>query len=449
MVPVYILDEEDDPWRAGAAARWWLHQALLDLSRGLKKTGASLILRRGDAAHILREIVKETGADCVMFSRRYEPFARKQEERVEKAMNDIGVDVQSFNASLLFEPLDIRTKTDGPFKVFTPFTKACLAASDSVISPLPAPAKITGVSGLQCDDLEEWNLQPVHPDWAKNIARKWKASADAAAEMLCDFVEQDMADYKELRDRPDKDGTSRLSPYLASGQIGPRQVWHAVNSAMLQEKGLMRGAECYVKELLWREFAYHQLFNNPRLPEKPLQSQFSTFQWRKDVKGIRAWQKGLTGYPIVDAGMRQLWQEGWMHNRVRMIVASFLIKDLLIPWQEGERWFWDTLVDADLASNAASWQWVAGCGADAAPYFRVFNPVLQGKKFDPDGNYVRRYVPELKNIMGPAIHAPWLLTIENLENYGVTLGESYPKPVVEHGFARERALMVLKAMKET
>jgi len=356
--------------------------------------------------------------------------------------------VRCFSSSLLFEPETIRTKSGGPFRVYTPFAKACFAAPSPVL-PLAGPRKVQGVEAVSSDKLADWALEPQGPDWAAGLRSFSRLTEEAARATLLRFVDERMAAYRDARDSPDRAGTSELSPFLAFGVLSPRQVWAAALLAMEQNPAARAGGEVFLKELLWREFAYHLLFETPSLPEKPLQKAFAALPWRKDKEALRAWQRGQTGYPIVDAGMRQLWQTGWMHNRVRMIVASFLVKDLLLPWQEGEAWFWDTLADADLANNAASWQWVAGCGADAAPFFRIFNPVLQGKKFDPDGAYVRTYVPELKGIKGGALHAPWLLSAESLAESGVILGKNYPKPLVDHAFARDRALSAFRESKKS
>jgi deoxyribodipyrimidine photo-lyase len=293
--------------------------------------------------------------------------------------------------------------------------------------------------------LEDWELEPVKPDWAGALRETWTPGEAGARHRLGQFLDDALAQYGGARDLPGIDGTSRLSPHLAFGEISPRQVWHAVHAA--GEGGTAKGAAAYLRELYWREFSYHLLFHFPHFPDAPFRPAFADFPWESDAKALRAWQRGRTGYPIVDAGMRQLWAMGWMHNRVRMVAASFLVKHLLIPWQTGEAWFWDTLVDADLANNAASWQWVAGSGADAAPYFRVFNPVLQGEKFDPKGDYVRHYVPELAKLGDKHLHAPWEAPLDVLAQAGVMLGDQYPTPIVDHGAARKRALEAYQAVK--
>lgn len=442
VLPVYIRETEA-AWPMGAASRWWLHGALAGLAESFEKLGAPLVLRTGAPLDVLRGLCKETGARQVVWSRRYEPSARAQEAHIKQALQAEGLEVQSFNAALLFEPWEIQSKTGGPYKVYTPFAKACFAAPPPPV-PLKAPRAVKGVSGVRSEKLEDWALRPTQPDWAKDMAAQWQIGEKPAQERLKAFMAGALAAYSRGRDRPDQDGTSKLSPYLHFGHISPRQIWHAVQHASAAHSETAAGAQVYLKELLWREFSVHLLHHFPQLPEKPLQSAFAKFPWRRSGADLRAWQKGQTGYPIVDAGLRQLWREGWMHNRVRMIVGSFLVKDLLLSWREGEDWFWDTLLDADLASNAASWQWIGGCGADAAPYFRVFNPVLQGQKFDPEGAYVRRYVPELAALKGPQIHAPWELDASTLRAAGVVLGKTYPHPLVDHKQARLRALEALK-----
>jgi deoxyribodipyrimidine photo-lyase len=303
---------------------------------------------------------------------------------------------------------------------------------------------------VRSDALDDWKLLPTAPNWAAGFEIHWQPGEEGARRRLREFIEVGLAHYAQERDRPDRDVTSRLSPHLHFGEISPAQCWHAVRAAQAQAGGrLDGGAEKFLKEVLWREFSCHLLHHWPTLPEAPFKPEFADFPWADDPVGLKAWQAGRTGYPIVDAGMRELWATGIMHNRVRMIAASFLIKDLLIPWQQGERWFWDTLVDADIASNAASWQWVAGSGADAAPYFRIFNPVLQGEKFDPQGAYVRKWVPELGRMPDEFIHKPWDAPLLVLKAAGVELGNNYPHPAVDHGKARDRALAALKSMKGT
>lgn len=425
LIPVFILDD-DTPgdWAWGGASRWWLHHSLVSLDKSLK---GHLVLRRGKAASVIKALVQETGADTVMWSRAYEPFAVKRDTALKSDLAKQGVTVESFNGALLHEPWELKTGSGAPFRVFTPFWKAMRARD--VAKPHPAPRDLR-FHKAESDALKDWKLLPTKPDWAKGF--DWTPGEKAAHDALYDFLD-DIKDYAQARDLPDRDGTSRLSPHLHWGELSPRQIWHAVRT-----HGSNTGHETFLKELGWREFCTQLLFHNPELPEKPLDQRFAKFKWRHSEKDFRAWTKGETGIPIVDAGMRQLWQTGWMHNRVRMIVASLLIKHLGIHWREGERWFWDTLVDADLSNNAANWQWVAGCGADAAPFFRIFNPVLQGEKFDPKGRYVRKFVPELASVPDKYVHKPW----EAPEPPA-----NYPSAIVDLSAGRERALASFRALK--
>lgn len=449
VIPVYIREKDaHDPWLPGSASRWWLHGSLERLGKALAKLGSPLVLRSGDPAAVLAALAEETGADTVLCNRRAGPTAIARDRRVGERLTARGVTVHPHNAALLYEPGTIRTKSDTPFRVFTPFWKALLSMPEPP-RPTRAPGKLTPpAKPVSSESLKDWDLLPTTPDWAGGLRERWTPGEAAARERLADFLDGPVAAYPAERDRPDHDGTSAMSPHLAFGEIGPRQIWHAARHAADQRHELAAGAEVFLRELGWREFNHHLLREEPGIPDTPLDARFASFPWRTDKAGLRAWQRGRTGYPIVDAGMRQLWQTGWMHNRVRMIVGSFLIKDLLIPWQEGEAWFWDTLVDADIANNAGNWQWVAGCGADAAPFFRVFNPILQGEKFDPEGAYVRRYVPELEKLSNRWIHKPWEAPDEVLRQARVTLGKDYPRPIVDHGAARDRALAAFKEIKK-
>jgi deoxyribodipyrimidine photo-lyase len=422
LVCLYVLDDAaSGDWKIGGASRWWLHHSLTVLDTSLK---GHLVLRKGDAAAVIKSVMRETGADRIFWNRCYEPFAVARDKAIKAALGDAAT---SCNGALLHEPWELKTKSGTPFRVFTPFWTAM--RERDVEPPHPAPRNLR-FHKAKSDDLKSWKLLPHKPDWAKGF--DWTPGEKAAHSALYDFLD-DISDYTRGRDLPDRDGTSRLSPHLHWGEISPRQIWHAVRA-----HGHSAGSETYLKELGWRDFCAQLLFHNPDLPTKPLDQRFAKFSWRKSEKDFRAWTRGQTGIPIVDAGMRQLWQTGWMHNRVRMIVASLLIKHLGIHWQDGEEWFWDTLVDADLASNSANWQWVAGCGADAAPFFRIFNPVLQGKKFDPQGAYVRRFVPELKAVPDKYIHSPWEAPVPP---------KNYPAPIVDLAEGRDRALKSFKALK--
>jgi deoxyribodipyrimidine photo-lyase len=452
IIPVYISDDADaGEWSPGSASRWWLHGSLHALAAAIEARGNRLILKSGPASAVIDELLSETGATSVYWNRRYEPWATKRDEQIKSALKGGGLETRSFNASLLQEPWSVTTQKDEPYSVFTPFWKA-LRALGSPDRPRPAPARIPAPSVFpQSEKLESWRLLPIKPDWAGGLRDTWTPGEEAAHSRLNDFTDATVFDYQNRRNLPGVSGTSRLSPHLHFGEIGPRQIWNAVVTSALAHTGspMPRGVEAYLSEIAWREFSYHLLFHFPQLPTHPLRAKFSALQWQNDPEGLSAWQRGLTGYPIVDAGMRELWATGWMHNRVRMIVASFLIKDLLIDWRTGEEWFWDTLVDADLASNSASWQWVAGCGADAAPYFRVFNPSLQGEKFDSDGNYVRKWVPELARLPNRLIHAPWTAKPIELADTGIKLGRDYPMPIIDHAMARNRALERYNLIKAT
>lgn len=426
----------------GAASRWWLHRSLEQFGRKVP-----LVLRHGAADWVIGEVLEETGAKAVYFTRDHAPWAGEIEQRVKQVCEAAGAACQRYGGYLLREPETIRNGQGGPYKVYTPFARACFASGEPKPSR-PAPAFQIWAGEIDSEPLESWSLLPTRPNWASGLEAHWQPGEDGAHRRLNGFIEDGLAYYADERDRPDRDVTSRLSPHLHFGEISPAQCWQAVRTAQAAAGGrLDRAAEKFLMEVLWREFSCHLLHHWPHLPEKPFKPEFENFPWDDNATGLSAWQKGQTGYPIVDAGMRELWTTGTMHNRVRMIAASFLIKDLLVPWQEGERWFWDTLVDADIASNAASWQWVAGCGADAAPYFRIFNPVLQGEKFDRNGGYVRKWLPELAKLPDHLIHRPWEASAQELRAAGIALGADYPHPLVDHAHARSRALAALKSMK--
>lgn len=443
VVAVYILDDEDaGEWAPGGASRWWLHQSLTRLEAALRQRGGRLVLRRGAAAEALDHLVAETGADAVYWNRCYEPWATARDQAIKASLTLRGIEVRSFNASLLREPWEIASKAGGPYRVFTPFWKALRAMGDPG-DLLAAPARIAAPEiAPVSDNLDSWAMTPSKPDWAFGLRAAWEAGEDAALQRLEAFLDGAASEYANRRNFPGTNGTSRLSPHLHFGEIGPRQIWHA---ASFHHNGA--ATDQFLAEIAWREFSHHLLFHFPNLPTEPLRSEFTEFQWTDDPEALAVWRNGMTGYPIVDAGMRELWATGWMHNRVRMIVASFLVKDLLLPWQVGARWFWDTLVDADLANNSASWQWVAGCGADAAPFFRVFNPTLQGTRFDPQGTYVRRWVPELSRLPDSLIHAPSDARLVDLGDAGIRLGHDYPLPIVDHRAARDRALAAFRELR--
>ena len=445
VVCVYILDEQSAPlrspeWRPlGGAARWWLAQSLRALQTDLAALGSPLLLRRGATAQAIANLARESGADCAVWNDIATAPHRSVSDDVARALGDIGVASRVFDGDLIAKPSTIRNKQGHGLRVFTPFWNRLRHGGDPP-APLPRPKRLHNSTGPASDDLERWHLEPRHPDWAAGLRATWIPGEASAQARLGDFLDGDIAGYATGRDRPDRDRTSRLSPHLRFGEISPRQVWRAARFSADRHPGNAADIEKFLSELGWREFCRHLLHDVPDIAARNLQPSFDRFPWRRDPAALRAWQRGRTGYPIVDAGMRQLWQTGIMHNRVRMVVASFLVKHLLIDWRDGEAWFWDTLVDADVGSNPANWQWVAGSGADAAPYFRIFNPILQGEKFDPDGDYVRRWVPELARLSGKAIHQPWTATESELAMAGVRLGQTYPEPIVDHGQARRRAL---------
>jgi deoxyribodipyrimidine photo-lyase len=432
VLPVFIwAPEEERPWEPGAASRWWLHHSLVALAASLQTLGLTLTIRRGSSGGTLAAMARETGAAAVHWNRLYEPAIAARDRCIESAQQKEGVRVRTFPAHLMHEPWAILNRQDRPYQVFTPFYKACLFEGDPS-TPEKVPGRPPGggarVMSAAIGDLA---LLP-RIDWAGGLREAWRPGERGARMRLKHFEEAALA-YAQSRDLPGIEGTSRLSPHLHFGEISPRQVWHSLRK-------LGRGVEPYLRQLVWREFAHHLLHHFPHTPEAPLRPEFARFPWKRDRSALRAWQRGGTGFPIVDAGMRELWRTGWMHNRVRMVAASFLVKDLLIRWQEGARWFWDTLVDADLANNTLGWQWTAGCGADAAPYFRIFNPALQSAKFDPDGAYLRRWVPELMALGNKAIHAP--------HSAGVQTSAVYPLPIVDHGDARDRALEAYSALRD-
>ncbi|WP_249781182.1 deoxyribodipyrimidine photo-lyase [Bradyrhizobium sp. BR 10261] len=438
VICLYVLDEAAA--RAlGGAARWWLAQSLRALDADIAAHGGSLVLRKGSAARVITEVARETGAGAVHWNEIAQAPHQLVEKQLETALARLGVDSQSFPGDLLVQPSAIRNKEGRGLRVFTPFWRRVLSLG-APPKPLPAPKELRPGPKIASDRLESWQLEPSTPDWAGGLRESWTPGEASARARLRDFLKHTVHTYAGDRDRPDRRSTSGLSPHLRFGELSPRQIWHAARFAAAENPGIGSGIDKFLSELGWREFCRHLLHDHPNLATENLQTNFDDFPWKADKKALAAWQRGCTGYPIVDAGMRELWHTGVMHNRVRMVVASFLVKHLLNDWRDGEAWFWDTLVDADAGSNPANWQWVAGCGADAAPYFRVFNPVLQGEKFDPEGTYVRRWLPELKDMPAKLIHQPWQATPIELASAGVTLGKTYPQPLIDHARGRERAL---------
>ncbi|MDP2259676.1 MAG: deoxyribodipyrimidine photo-lyase [Caulobacter sp.] len=444
IIPLYVLDETAPP--LGGASLWWLNKSLASLDASLRALGSRLILRRGDPVHQIGEIIAATGAGAVVWNRLYDKHSVARDSALKSDLNAEGIDVQSFDGGLLVEPWTVKSGSGDPYKVFTPFWRA--ARGVLVDRPaFAAPASLpTPASWPDSEALADWGLHPTRPDWSTGFD-KWTPGEGGARAMLDLFLSGPVKAYADQRNLPGVEGTSRLSPHLHFGEIGPRQVWRAVQAATQAGHAPAEESAKFLAELGWREFNHHLLFHWPDLPTDNFKPEFDHFIWRDDPAALKAWQTGQTGYPIVDAGMRELWTTGFMHNRVRMIVASFLIKHLMIDWRLGEAWFRDTLVDADIAQNAANWQWVAGSGADASPWFRIFNPITQGEKFDPDGVYVRRWCPELAKLPNDVIHQPWTASEGRLLAAGVKLGRSYPRPIVDHAAARTRALDAYAAVK--
>jgi deoxyribodipyrimidine photo-lyase len=439
VVPVFVRGPEEEGGPApGAASQWWLQRSLEELRGALERRGSRLLIRPGPLEDALPRLARECGAGTVVWNRCYEPVELARAAAAEEALRGAGIAVRSFPGNLLFEPGTIRNGSGRPFQVFAPFWKACLRAPVPEL-PVASPGRVPGPAQWP----ESAAVATADPaDWTGRLHEVWQPGEAGGARRMRAFLREAVTEYAADRDRPDRTGTSRLSPHLHFGEVSARQIWHAAC-------GCGRAAEPYARQLAWREFAHHLLFHYPDTPQEPLRADFRRFPWRPDAKGLRAWQLGETGYPLVDAGMRELWRTGWMHNRVRMVTASFLVKHLLIGWQAGAAWFRDRLVDGDLANNTLGWQWCAGCGADAAPYFRIFNPVTQGERFDPEGSYVRRWVPELAGLPVEWIHKPWQAPAGVLAAAGVTLGRTYPRPIVAHGEARERALAALAEMRQS
>ncbi|MBB4042139.1 deoxyribodipyrimidine photo-lyase [Microvirga flocculans] len=448
----YVLDEASEGIRPlGGAARWWLHGSLRALGEALERAGSRLVLFRGPALQAVETVVRGTGASAIYWNRRYGAAEIAVDSALKKSLTERGIKAHSFNGRLLNEPWEVANQAGKPFQVFTPYLRAVTARPIS--TPIPSPERIPGGTWgesilARATSLDALGLEPSSPDWASGIRAAWQCGEQAAQDRLKEFIGAGLKGYAEQRDRPFMDGTSRLSPHLRFGEISPRQVWHAVMGAVAREPGLESDARKYLSEVVWRDFSYQLLDVHPHLPDRSHSPRFEHFPWAGNPETLKAWQRGLTGYPIVDAGMRQLWQTAWMHNRVRMIVASFLVKHLLTDWRQGESWFWDTLVDADPANNAFGWQWVAGSGPDSAPFHRIFNPVTQGEKFDPDGRYVRTYVPELASLPAAFIHKPWEAPPGLLHEKGIRLGETYPAPIVPHGPARARALEAFQSLRD-
>lgn len=439
ILPVYIhAPNEAGTWREGAASQWWLHHSLTSLKHSLQTLGADLILRQGmTTLDVLQTISGETRIDAIYWNRLYTPWGITRDMAIKQQLNAGGITTKSFNASLLLEPHQIVKPDGAPYKVFTAYWKRCCAHGiHQAEHPRPSRVPYTKlIPGVSVDAL---GLLPHDPSgWHHKLSRVWQPGEQPAHERLLEFLADGVNEYEEQRDRPDKSGTSQLSPHLHFGEISPHTIINQADIIMPQRTaGAQQSIHRLISEIGWREFAHYVLYHFPDTTEHSMNPKFRHFPWRQNSEALRRWQRGQTGVPIIDAGMRQLWQTGWMHNRVRMLVASFLTKNLLIHWLEGARWFWDTLVDADLASNTLGWQWVAGCGTDAAPYFRIFNPVLQSRKFDPDGHYIRRWVPELATLDNKQIHEPWKYKTDT----------RYPAPLTDLAQSRNNALQIYQSL---
>lgn len=436
VLPIYILDDENSQeFKMGSASRWWLHNSLQSLNESLD---GKLSIYSQNPEIVIQELLKKYEVKAVFWNRCYEPWRIDRDIDIKAYLDDKNIENKSFNSHLLWEPWEI-SKDDGtPYRVFTPYyKKGCLNAEEPRF-----PSKNLKIDTIfydqDCEQIDTLDLLP-RINWYSQIQEAWKPGEEGAQKRLDQFLEEGLLDYKEGRNFPFKENVSRLSPHLHFGEISPNEVWYQAKTKE-SVSGIQKSLEHFLSELGWREFSYYLLYHFPSLPKQNFQAKFNKFPWIKNESFLESWQKGETGYPIVDAGMRELWQTGYMHNRLRMVVGSFLVKNLLIDWREGEDWFWDCLVDADLASNSAGWQWVAGSGADAAPYFRIFNPVTQGLKFDPEGEYTKKYVPELKLLPNKFLFSPWEAPKEILEKAGIELGKDYPEPIVDLKYSRELAL---------
>lgn len=441
VTPVYIFPEG-----LGGASYWWLHHSLKALQENLAEQGVRLILRTGEPASVLTELCQQTQAKLVVWNRVYSPLGIAAGAELKASLNKASIESKSFNGQLLIEPTQVLNKQGTPFKVFTPFWRHCM----SMLEPTPLldnPVFLKTSHSLESESLSAWGLLPTSPDWSTGFDARWSPGEAGAQDKWQRFTEQTITRYKDGRDIPIEENTSMLSPHLTFGEISPKQIWFETHQAMASREIDSDNGSKFLAEIGWREYSRYLLVHFPHIISQPFNPKFVDFPWQDDAKLLSAWQRGQTGYPIVDAGMRELWSTGYMHNRVRMITASFLTKHCLTHWKEGMDWFWDTLVDADIANNTASWQWVAGSGADASPYFRIFNPILQGDKFDKEGAYIRRWVPELNKLDNKFINKPWEADPISLQLAGVTLGKDYPLPIVDHREAREKALTAYKSIK--
>lgn len=441
VMPIYILDEETEGVvKMGEASRWWLHHSLMSLNKSLE---GKLNFFKGSSETVFLKLIENKNIDAVYWNRCYEPWRLKNDLKIAETLKRHSIECQSFKGSLLWEPWEVLKKDQTPYKIFTPFFHNGCLQTVSPRKPFPQPEQLIlrKEETISCS-LQDFQLPPDH-QWPEKLGNHWKIGEVVAQDKLVEFHEHKLNSYKKNRDYPAKPNISRLSPHLHFGEISPHQVWHSIQAQKIQHPWGV-DIDCFLSELGWREFSYYLLYHFPSLPQKNFQSKFDQFPWQENDFYLKSWQKGQTGYPIIDAGMRELWQTGFMHNRVRMIVASFLTKNLLIHWRQGEKWFWDCLVDADLANNSASWQWVAGSGVDAAPYFRIFNPVTQSETFDSEGLYIKQFVPELRKLPLKFLFKPWEAPLNVLKEAGVILGKTYPNPIVDLKTSRNLALQAYK-----
>ncbi|KAA0966034.1 deoxyribodipyrimidine photo-lyase [Sporosarcina sp. ANT_H38] len=448
VIPVFIWSEEEErEYATSEASHWWLHHSLLSLKKKLESKGLLFVIRLGNCLKELTTIIEQTNADAVFYGERYEPSILKRDQAICKRLTENGIEVRSFQSNLLFPPGDLLNQKNDPYKVFTSFWKRTM--KETVQRPLPIPDEFAAYDQAHLSvQIDELGLLPAIR-WDEKFHAYWEPGEKGAIARWQQFTEEGLSRYVEGRDSPSADSVSLLSPHLAWGDISVRSIWHAAKRLTDEEteEYMHTSVEAFLRQLIWREFAYHQLIHFPTMVHSPLREQFKGFPWLGSDEEFARWQKGLTGYPLVDAGMRELWETGAMHNRVRMVVASFLVKHLLISWTEGSTWFKETLVDYDVANNAMGWQWVAGTGIDAAPYFRIFNPILQSKKFDADGEYIRKWLPELASLSSKYLHEPWKAPADKLLEAGIELGTTYPLPIIDHSLARHRALEAFAKVK--
>ena len=443
VIPIYIYDENID---IGQASKCWLEKSLESLNNDLNKFNSKLYVFRGGPKKIINEIIKSTNISNFNWNRLYDKHSIKRDKEIKSFLINKSITCNTFNGYLLSEPWDIKNKSGNCFKIFTPFWKTNFETLLDKKLNLSSAKKYKFYNkdiylNLKIDELK---LNVPQKEWMRKILSHWKIGEKAAESKIKDFIKTKLYNYGIGRDRPDIELTSKISPHLHFGEISPQRIFAEVTKSKIDENNKRK----YLSEIGWRDFSYNLLFNYPEMNEFPIKSKFENFTWLKDKNTLITWQLGETGIPIVDAGMKELYKMGWMHNRVRMIVGSFLTKNLLFHWKDGERWFFDTLVDADIGSNSAGWQWISGSGADASPYFRIFNPILQGKKFDPNGEYVKKFIPALDKIPEKYIHSPWEMSIDEQEKYNFLLGRDYPEPIVDLSDTRKRALAAFKSISE-